>query len=174
LPRVGVKSVLVAGLLGSAGGLLLTSGIDVLSSYANGVLPGMIALALSAGVVFSALGNAALHEVTGQDSSLASGVQQAMQQVGGAIGLAGLVTVAVQYANGQLRDGVLPPIAWTDGYVLAFRIGAVVLAVAGVLVLFLLERVIATPRTADSEGVSQFATAFTPLDHAPSPVATTL
>jgi MFS family permease len=150
LLRVGVKPVLVAGLLGSAGGLLLTSGIDVHSSYASGVLLGMIALGLSAGLVFSALGNAALHEVTGQDSSLASGVQQAMQQVGGAIGLAVLVTFAVQYANGQLRDGVLPAIASTDGYVLAFRIGAIILAVASVLVLFLLERAIAPPRIANS------------------------
>ena len=61
-------------------GLLLTSQLHVGHSYASGVLPGMVVLGLFFGLGVPADRNAALHEVTGQDSSLASGVQGAMQQ----------------------------------------------------------------------------------------------
>ncbi len=89
--------------------------------------------------------------MTGQDSSLASGVQSAMQQVGGAIGLSCLVTIGLRHAAGQIADGVVPAVASTEGYALAFRIGAVLLTVGGVLVMVLLERVSATPRNVQAE-----------------------
>jgi MFS family permease len=147
MPRVGVKPLLTAGFFGCAAGLFLTSGIDVHASYVSGVLPGMIVLGLGSGVSFPATGNASLHEVTGQDSSLASGVQSAMQQVGGALGLACLVTLGLRHAAGQIRVGVVPAVALTHGYVLAFRVGAVLLVIGGVLVFFLLEHVLAQPRS---------------------------
>ncbi len=154
MPRLGVKPLLTLGFFGCALGLLLTSGIDVHSSYVDGVLPGMVVLGFSSGLSFPAIGNAALHEVTGQDSSLASGVQNAMQQVGGAIGLSCLVTVALRHAGGLLGTGVTPAVAATDGYVLAWRIGVALLTVGGLLVLLLLERVAATPRHAEAVAVA--------------------
>jgi predicted MFS family arabinose efflux permease len=155
MPRFGVKPLLTAGYFGCAVGLLLTSGITVGSSYAGHILPGMVVLGFFSGVSFPAIGNASLHEVTGQDSSLASGVQNAMQQVGGAIGLSCLVTLALRHAAGQMHHGVLPSVASTHGYVLAWRIGAVTLLIGGVLVLALLERVLATPRSPEAELVAQ-------------------
>jgi len=146
-----VKPLLSAGFIGCAVGLFLTSGINVHSSYAAGVLPGMIVLGLFSGLTFPTIGNAALHQVTGQNASLASGVQSAMQQVGGALGLAVLVTLALRHAEGQIRAGVHPAIASTHGYALAFRVGSVLLVIGGVLVLFLLEHVVATPRNAELE-----------------------
>jgi MFS family permease len=151
MPRIGVKPLLSVGYLGAAVGLFLTSEIDVHSSYLGGVLPGMIVLGLFSGITFPAGSNAALHEVTGQDASLASGVQNATQAVGGALGLSCLVTLALRHAAGQVRHGVLPAIASTHGYVLAFRIGSALLAIGGVLVLVLLEHVSATPRHAEAE-----------------------
>jgi EmrB/QacA subfamily drug resistance transporter len=147
MPRLGVKPLLAGGFFGCAVGLFLTSGITVGASYVGHILPGMIVLGLFSGISFPAMGNAALHEVTGQDSSLASGVQNAMQQVGGAIGLSCLVTLALRHAAGQIKDGVLPAVASTHGYVLSWRIGSVLLLIGGLLVLALLERVLATPRT---------------------------
>src|SRR4051794_30017741 len=151
MPRLGVKPLLAAGFFGCAVGLWLTSGIDVQSTYAGGILPGMIVLGFFSGISFPAIGNASLHEVTGQDSSLASGVQNAMQQVGGAIGLSCLVTLALRHAAGQISDGVLPAIARTSGYVLSWRVGAILCAIGGVLVLALLEHVVATPRNPEAE-----------------------
>jgi hypothetical protein len=108
----------------------------------------MVVLGFFSGISFPAIGNAALHAVTGQDSSLASGVQNAMQQVGGALGLSCLVTLALRHAGDQIHNGVAPAVAATHGYALAFRVGAVLLAIGGVLVLALLERVSATPHMA--------------------------
>jgi MFS family permease len=153
MPKVGVKPLLAGGFFGCAVGLFLTSGIDVHSTYPAHVLPGMIVLGFFSGISFPAIGNAALHEVTGQDSSLASGVQSAFQQVGGAIGLSCLVTFALRHANGQVGDGISRAVASTSGYVLAWRIGAVLLVIGGLLVLFLLEHVIATPRSPEAEAV---------------------
>jgi EmrB/QacA subfamily drug resistance transporter len=153
MPRFGVKPLLATGFMGCAVGLLLTSGLGVGSSYAGGVLPGMVVLGFFSGISFPATGNAALHEVTGQDSSLASGVQSAMQQVGGAIGLSCLVTFALRHASSLMHDGVGPAVASTRGYVLAWRIGAVLLAIGGVLVLALLEHVLATPRNPEAEAL---------------------
>jgi EmrB/QacA subfamily drug resistance transporter len=151
MPRLGVKALLGAGFVGCAVGLFLTSGIDIHSSYASGVLPGMVVLGLFSGLTFPTVSNAALHQVTGQDASLASGVQSAMQQVGGALGLSCLVTLALRHASGLVRAGIRPAIASTHGYALAFRVGSVLLVVGGVLVFFLLQRVAATPRTPVAE-----------------------
>jgi hypothetical protein len=73
-----------------------------------------------------------------------------MQQVGSALGLATLVTLALQYAGSQIRHGA-PVVARTHGYALSFRVGAVVLAAAGLLVVVLLEHVTAKPRIAVAE-----------------------
>ena len=146
MPRVGVKALLGTGFFGCALGLALTSGINAGASYPGRILPGMVVLGLFSGISFPAIGNAALHEVTGQDSSLASGVQSAMQQLGGAIGLACLVTLALRHAAGQVHGGVRPAVAAVHGYVLAFRVGTALLLIGGVLVLALLERVAAERR----------------------------
>ena len=106
MPCLGVKPLLSAGFIGSAAGLLMSSWIHPGASYAAGVLPGMIVLGVSSGLCFPAGVNAALHQVTGQDASLASGVQNATQQAGGALGLACLVTLALRHAAGQIRHGV--------------------------------------------------------------------
>jgi predicted MFS family arabinose efflux permease len=159
MPKLGVKPLLAAGFFGNAVGMFLTSGIDAHSTYVGGVLPGMMVLGFFSGISFPAIGNASLHEVTGQDSSLASGVQNAMQQVGGAIGLSCLVTLALRHAASQLGDGVAPAIASTSGYVLAYRVAAVLLLIGGVLVLLLLEHVVATPRNPQAEIIGQHESA---------------
>jgi EmrB/QacA subfamily drug resistance transporter len=151
MPKIGVKPLLAFGFFACAVGMLLTSGIDIHSTYLSGVVPGMVVLGFGSGCCFPASGNASLHEVSGQDSSLASGVQAAFQQVGGALGLSVLVTIGLRHAAGQLRHGVPGSVAVTHGYVLSYRVGAGMLLIGGLLVLLLLEHVIATPRQAEAE-----------------------
>jgi EmrB/QacA subfamily drug resistance transporter len=139
IPRIGVKAVMVTGFLGSAAGLWIASYIHVDSSYVSAVLPGIIVFAGLGGLCYPGLISGALHEVTEQDSGLGSGVQNTMQQIGAALGLAVLVTLALRRTQHLAHAGVLPAIAQTDGYVLAFRVSAAALAVAGVLVLALRE-----------------------------------
>ena len=146
MPRLGVRPLMGASYFGAAVGLLITSQVHVDSSYFGGVLPGMVVLAVSFGLGFAPAMNAALHQVTGQDSSLASGVQGTMQQIGGALGLACLVTLALRHTAGQIAHGVPAAVAAAHGYALAFRIGAVLLVIGGLLVLLVLERVSTTIR----------------------------
>jgi EmrB/QacA subfamily drug resistance transporter len=155
MPRLGVKAMLAVGFFGSAAGMLLTSYIKVDSSYAGGILPGMTVLGVFAGVSFPAMVNGALHQVTGQDSGLASGVQTTLQQAGSALGLATVVTLALRHAAGQIGHGVRPAVASTEGYVLSFRVATVLLAVGGLLVLVLLERVAGTPRNPLAEAAPE-------------------
>jgi Na+/melibiose symporter-like transporter len=151
MPRIGVKAVLAIGFLGSGAGLLVASYIHADSSYFGGVFPGLLVFGVFSGICYPGLINGALHQVTGQDSGLGSGVQTAMQQIGSALGLAILVTLALRYAGDQVRTGALPAVAQTDGYALAFRVGTALLAAAALLVVVLLERVAAKPRTALAE-----------------------
>lgn len=140
-PRLGVKTVTAAGYLGAGVGLLLLSMIDTGSSYAGGILPGIVVFGLFAGITMPSATSAALHGVTAQDSSLASGVQTTMLQLGSALGLSVLVTIALRYADDEIQRGVAPDVAATSGYVLAFRIGAALLLAGGVLIVLLFERV---------------------------------
>jgi MFS family permease len=162
MPKLGVKPIFAGGFVLSAVGMFLTSGISVHSSYVGGIMPGMIVLGLGSGLCFPAMGNAALHQVTGQDSSLASGVQSAMQQVGGALGLSVLVTLGLRHAAGQVRHGVSEAIAITHGYVLSFRVGSVLLLIGGVLILVLLEHVTVAPKEEEIEDALELET-VTPI-----------
>jgi EmrB/QacA subfamily drug resistance transporter len=166
MPQLGVRAMLALGFFGSAAGLTVASFIHANSSYVSAILPGMLLFGVFSGICFPGLINGALHELTGQDSGLGSGVQTAMQQIGTALGLATLVTLALRYASGRIGSGVLPAVAQTGGYALAFRIGAALLIVAGVSVLLLLEHVEAKPRTALAEVQVVQAPAGTPTDNA--------
>ncbi|MCW2756116.1 MAG: putative transrane efflux protein [Marmoricola sp.] len=154
MPKLGVKPMLAAGFFGCAIGLYLTSTISVGTSYWTHIMPGMIVLGLSSGISFPSFGNASLHEVTGQDSSLASGVQSAMQQIGGALGLATLATLAIRHAHHAMATGTVKAVAFTDGFVLSFRVGIGMCIVGGILVLALLEHVIAEPRNPLAEEIA--------------------
>lgn len=143
MPKFGVKQLLAAGFFLDAVGLALTSSIGTDTNYWTQIFPGMLLLGFGSGLSFPTIGNASLHEVTAEDSSLASGVQQAVQQIGGAIGLATLATLAVRYSHSH-RIGQVPD--FIGGTVMSFRIGVVLLAIGGIAVLLLLENVLAIPR----------------------------
>jgi EmrB/QacA subfamily drug resistance transporter len=140
IPRTGYRPVLVTGLLLTVAGALLFTRISADGSYLTQVLPASVVFALGSGLCLPTLGNAAVHRVTGEDAGLASGIQQALQHIGGAVGLAVLVTLALRAAEDAVRTGTDPLVAITDGYVLALRVGAGVLAAAVVLAATLLRR----------------------------------
>jgi EmrB/QacA subfamily drug resistance transporter len=168
MPRVGVKPVLAIGFLGSAAGLWIASYIHVGSSYVGAILPGIIVFGVFSGMCYPGLINGALHQVTGQDAGLGAGVQNAMQQIGAALGLATLVTLALRYTARRVHAGALPAVAQAGGYALAFRVGAAVLAVAGLLALVVLERVSTTMRNPLAEVPTDYAATALSAKSAPS------
>jgi hypothetical protein len=70
---------------------------------------------------------------TQEDAGLASGLINTSQQIGGALGIAILSTVATSVADNRLAEGIASPQAFVDGYRAAFWIGAGV-GLVGVLV----------------------------------------
>ena len=72
-------------------------GIGVHADYATDVLPFIILMSLGMGMTFVPMTLTAVHGVRQRDSGIASGVLNTMQQVGGALGLATLSTVAVHF-----------------------------------------------------------------------------
>ncbi len=73
---------------------------DVTGSYATDILPFIILMSLGMGMTFVPLTLTAVHHVRTEDSGIGSGVLNTMQQVGGALGLATLATVATHVWNG--------------------------------------------------------------------------
>ena len=107
----------------------------VSGGYALHVLPVMILLATGIGVSFPALMTVAMSGATREDAGLASGLVNTTAQVGGALGLAVLATVAASRTGDLAAAGKVGAAALTGGYHLAFWIGAGVVAVALVIAL---------------------------------------
>lgn len=131
-PRLGLRPVLTAGTVITGVGVLLFARISADGSYLTEVLPASLLVALGSGLVLPCLGNGAVTNVTEDDAGLASGLQQALQQVAGAVGLAVLASLALRRAEDLMATGVAPPEAIVDGYQLAFVVGAGLLAAATV------------------------------------------
>lgn len=152
LPRVGVRAMLAAGFLLAAAGMAAMSGIAAGGSYLTELLPGMVLMALGSGLAFAGLSNASVHGVSGEDASLASGVQSAVQQVGGAIGLAVLATLALRRATSAAHHGTALAVASSVATDDIFRVGAAILLVGALATTAFFER--AAGRTGSSEATT--------------------
>jgi len=130
--RLGVRPVLMTGLVLLSVGLLYFNWISPDGSYFGDLFPGFILVGIGLGFSFIPISIAALSGVEDRQAELASGFINTTQQVGGALGLAILITVATTRANGLLETGTPPPVAFTDGCRLAFWV-ALGFAVAGFL-----------------------------------------
>jgi MFS family permease len=111
-------------------GLLLLARTPVDATYATDLLPAMLLIGLGAGLGFPSLMTLAMSGATERDSGLASGLVNTSVQVGGAIGLAVLATVATERTDRLLADGESAASALNSGYHLAYLIGAGLVLVA--------------------------------------------
>jgi uncharacterized membrane protein len=94
VPRTGPRPLIITGAAMVAGGMFWSSRLTEHASYAGQLLGPQIVSSLGLGLVFVPLALVALHNVAEQDSGVASSLLNTAQQVGGAIGLALLGTVA--------------------------------------------------------------------------------
>jgi EmrB/QacA subfamily drug resistance transporter len=136
--RFGAKRTMIAGLALVAAGLLVFRSAPVNASYLADLLPVMLLLGVGAGLVFPALMTLAMSAATPEDSGLASGLVNTTQQVGGALGLAVLATLATTRTGTLQAHGASTATALTDGYHLAFTIAAVLVLSAIAIGLVLL------------------------------------
>jgi EmrB/QacA subfamily drug resistance transporter len=144
VPRLGVRTVAIIGMAIAAGGLALMVRIATDGTYAGTVLPPYILLAVGLGLAFVPATLISVSSVHGDDAGLASGLFNTAQQVGGALGLAVLVTVATSRTTSLLSGLGHHPSAHAvasasvSGYRIAFIIAAgFMIAAIAVLVTFL-------------------------------------
>ncbi len=130
--RIGVKPVLVTGMSLLTLGLLYFTQVSVDGSYLGDLLPGFLVIAMGMAFSFVSISIAALAGVQAKDAGLASGLINTSQQVGGALGIAVLSSVAVAHTSDAAGAGDAMPQALTSGFQAAFWVGAGVAAV-GVL-----------------------------------------
>jgi EmrB/QacA subfamily drug resistance transporter len=160
VPRVDARWIAGTGALLAALGIFLLSGLSVRSSYFPDLLVPVVIISIGMGLVFVPLTLTAVVGVPKEDTGIASAVLNTMQQIGGAIGLATLSTVAVnastsfassraaelQGSGGQQpAPGVVQQLqqalynaAFTHGATQAFVVGAAIVAAAALLIYGLL------------------------------------
>ncbi|MER6303708.1 MFS transporter, partial [Kitasatospora sp. NPDC001539] len=137
--RIGGRATLVAALLTETAGMLWLSRISADGTFLTDVLGPSILVGLGLSVAFVQLTGLSVAGVSGADAGLAGGLANTTRQVGGAVGLAALATVAGSVTS--RATGNQPPLqALTDGYRAAFALGAAVLACTALLAALLVRR----------------------------------
>ncbi len=131
--RFGVRPVLGGGLVMLAGGMLLLARVGASGSpIVYIMIPGLLT---AAGIAMSIVPStiAATQGAKQGQAGLASGLVNTSRQIGGGLGLAILVTLATQRTSHLIGTGVEVPQALTDGFRLAYLIGAGLAGAAAVV-----------------------------------------
>ena len=146
VPKVGARELPLAGMAMAIAGMLLFVRLQPGGDYLTDFLPGVILASIGMGLTFVPVTLIATSGVPGADAGLASGLYNTSQQIGGALGLAVLSTLAVSATDDTLAGVGGQPTqeqqaqALTDGFHVAYIGSAVLIGVAAVLLLLLLRR----------------------------------
>jgi EmrB/QacA subfamily drug resistance transporter len=163
LERTGPRRLLAAGLVLATVGLLLLSNLRAGDGYWSALAPAMATVGLGMGLAFVPLTALATHIGASDDANdasgtgvaseagVASGLVNSSQQIGGALGIAVLVTVSNDRTAQALANGIEQPVALTEGFQAAFA-GSAVLLIASALLVPLLGR---ASRDGDQPGPGQ-------------------
>jgi MFS family permease len=138
--RLGVKPVLVAGMAALTAGVVYFTQVSAGGSYLGDLLPGFLLIGLGLGFSFVPISIAALAGIRPAEAGLASGLLNTSQQIGGALGIAALSTIATSQTENAVANGTALPLALVDGFTAAFLAGAIVAGVGIVAALTLIRR----------------------------------
>ena len=139
LPKLGVRPLVVAGMVLGGIGMLYLAQLDDSSTYAAHVLPALIVLGLGLGNIFSAAIQTATLGIEPRDAGVGSAMVNTGQQVGGSIGTALLSTLAASSTTGYLADqggrptGQVVAAAQVHGYTTGFYWAAAIFLVGAVI-----------------------------------------
>ena len=138
--RVGVRPLIAGGMAVLTIGLLLFTQVSVDGSYVSDLLPGFLLVAFGLAFCFVPISIAALAGVSQAEAGIASGLINTSQQIGGAVGIALLSSIAINRTENEIVSGVAQPEALTSGFQIAFWVGAVIAAVGVVAALVLIRQ----------------------------------
>ena len=136
--QFGPRRMLILGMVPVGLALLLFARTPVDGSYLDDVLPPMLLIGIGIGISFPSLMTLAMSGATPSDAGLASGVVNTSAQVGGAIGLAVLATLAAERTDALREGGASFAAALNSGFHLAYLVGAGLVAVALAIAVFVL------------------------------------
>jgi EmrB/QacA subfamily drug resistance transporter len=139
LPKIGVRPPLVGGLILAAAGFALLTRLSLHLDYWSQLAPAQLLMSAGLGLAFVSITVAAVSEASDADAGVASGVVTTSQQVGGALGLAVLVSIATSRASSLRASGHAPDVARLAGSHLAFGVGAALLAMGAVVAAVLID-----------------------------------
>jgi EmrB/QacA subfamily drug resistance transporter len=125
--RLGFKPILVTGMAFVAAGLLWFSQVSPDGAYATDVLGPSLLAAIGLGFSFVPITIAAMSGTEQSEAGLASGLINTSQQIGGALGLAILATIATAQTDDVMSTATSQadlPRALTEGFQAAFLAGA--------------------------------------------------
>ena len=128
--RLGVRPVMTVGLALITAGMLWYAQIPVHGHFAGDLLPGYLLVGIGMAFSFIPMSIAALAGVEAREAGLASGLINTTQQIGGAIGVAVVSTIAFTHMKTLLRSGHDPFTAQVSGFRIAFWVLGVVGAAA--------------------------------------------
>jgi Major Facilitator Superfamily. len=111
-PKIGIRLVAAVGMVIAAAGLLLMTRIPVDGTYLTSVLPSLLLVSLGMGAVFVPLTLVATTGLQDEDQGLASGLFNTSQQIGGALGLAILSTIAASHTNDSSKAQLVHGFHW--------------------------------------------------------------
>ena len=141
IQRIGVRAVTYIGLSLGVAGLLYFARLPEHGTYLADVLPTILIVSIGMGLTFVPCTLLATTNVAAEDAGLASGLLNTSQQVGGALGLAILASLATSRTS-HLLNGAVTPIsdlvrqnAIVSGYHVAFAVGAGMLAIGALVLL---------------------------------------
>ena len=146
VPALGAREVPVIGAALGAVGLLTFLRLTPDSSYVTDLLPGIMLVSIGMGLVFVPITLIATSGVPVDDAGLASGLFNTSQQIGGALGLALLSTLATNRTTDELSTVAGPPSAadqseaLVSGFHVTWAASAILLVAGGALLLLLLRR----------------------------------
>jgi EmrB/QacA subfamily drug resistance transporter len=138
--RIGVKPVLLIGMSTLTAGLVYFTQVSVGGSYLGDLLPGFLLIAVGIGFSFVPISIAALAGVQPAEAGLASGLINTSQQIGGALGIAALSTIATSRTEDALASGSTQAAALVDGFHGAFLAGVIIAGLGIVAALTLIRR----------------------------------
>ena len=146
VPALGAREVPLIGSAIGAVGLLTFLRLTPDSSYVTDLLPGILLTSVGMGLVFVPITLIATSGVPHDDAGLASGLFNTAQQIGGALGLALLTTLATTKTKDELASLGHRPTqaeeaeALVSGFHVTWLASAILLAAGGLLLLLLLRR----------------------------------
>lgn len=165
--RVSLRSLLIGGGLLTAGGFVWFGMIDATGSFAADILGPSIVTSTGFGLCLGPVVSTATRDVAAHEAGTASGLLTSSRQIGAALGLAALGTVAAHRSG----DATTPQ-ALTDGYALGMTLGAGLLLAAVLIAVLALPRnpeaTAGQARTPSTAGVESSSAAAEPV-HQPTP-----